>query len=352
MRIAVWHRNRLSREAVRRALTRSEFEIMWTLGESPAVEERLGHEPVELLLLETQLLQEHGDKLANLIKQTNVVLLHDSGAINLVYRALEQGALGNVPTPALNELGELQGADAFCERLIRLAKARRRPHAECLVAPRFFSTPLKAVPRTMPDGQNVASKPDLPLIAIGASTGGPHAIAQILSQLPSELAAAVLVVQHIEQDFTTGLVDWFSTRTKLKVEMARRGNSLQRGRVYVAAPGTHLVLQAHGVLTERSGQTSELHVPSVDALFQSLVHYPKPGTAVLLTGMGADGAHGLLALKKAGWHTIAQDQASSVVYGMPRAAVELGACDQVLALDQVASVLIRKLEREYLRGVV
>ena len=185
-----------------------------------------------------------------------------------------------------------------------------------------------------------------PVLAIGASTGGPKAVAQLLSELPRDLRAAVLVVQHLDQTFSRNLAEWLATQTSLSVALAQEGDRLKPGRVYVARGGDHLVLSPVHTLLYSHEPTGTPYRPSIDALFTSLAESRiRRGVAVLLTGMGSDGAKGLLRLKQAGWLTIAQDQGTSAVYGMPKAARDLGAADLVLPLPAIAAQAVRHLRQ-------
>jgi two-component system chemotaxis response regulator CheB len=178
------------------------------------------------------------------------------------------------------------------------------------------------------------------VVAIAASTGGPPALAEVLAGL-SGLRAPVLVVQHIHPDFVDGLVAWMARESGLPVRVAESGAILQRGTVYIAGAGRHLLIGADRqiVLAE---EPATLHRPSADELFRSIAEHIGPdGIGVVLTGMGDDGAKGLLALRRAGGTTIAQDEGSCAVYGMPRAAVRLGAVMEVAALDAVAKEIMR-----------
>lgn len=183
-----------------------------------------------------------------------------------------------------------------------------------------------------------------PVLAIGASTGGPKAVAELLAGLPSDLRAAILVVQHLDQTFSRNLAEWLATQTSLPVSLAQDGDRLKPGRVYVARGGDHLVLSPVHTLLYSREPSGTPYRPSIDTLFESLAESRIPrGVAVLLTGMGSDGAKGLLRLKEAGWLTIAQDQGTSAIYGMPKAARDLGAAQLVLPLSAIAAQAARHL---------
>jgi two-component system chemotaxis response regulator CheB len=191
-----------------------------------------------------------------------------------------------------------------------------------------------------------AARPDVDLpagrqgvVAIGASTGGPSALATVLPGLGG-LAAPVLIVQHLHPDFTSGLLDWMSRVSALPVETAQHDQILRPGRVYLAPGGTHLRLGT-GLRLKLHLAPATLHRPSVDQLFESVAQQGSAGIGVLLTGMGDDGAQGLLAIHDSGGQTLAQDEDSCAVFGMPRAAQRLGAVTTMLPLDQIASAVQR-----------
>lgn len=175
------------------------------------------------------------------------------------------------------------------------------------------------------------------LVLIGASTGGPQALAELFRRLPTPLAAPVLVVQHMAPGFVEGLVDWLRGETGADVVLARDGVVLGQ-RIFVAPDGVHLTIDADRIAL-RQGAGDAL-CPSVDALFESVpIQMAAETLAILLTGMGRDGARGLRRLRTAGAFTIAQDQATSAVWGMPRAAVELNAAAGILSLAAIGNTL-------------
>ncbi len=181
------------------------------------------------------------------------------------------------------------------------------------------------------------------VIAIGASTGGPGALVDVLRAIPVGWPVAVLIVLHIDELFSSAFADWLATQTGHSVVYARGGESLAsaRGRVLLAPPGRHLEARA-GTLRVSSGPERNYCRPSVDVLFESLAaDCPADVVGCLLTGMGKDGAQGLLALRRAGSQTIAQDEATSVIYGMPREAMLLGAAERVLPLAEIGAALTR-----------
>jgi two-component system response regulator WspF len=254
-----------------------------------------------------------------------------SGNFALVYKAMGYGGLDAVNTPTLGPGGKLEGGEAILARLAKVDQTRARstgPLPACV--PERGASPL-------PD----PTRP--PLVILGASTGGPEAVAQVLADLPASLPAAVVVIQHIAASFAPGLVGWLQGRSPLPVRLAVEGEAPAAGQVAVAGTDNHLVLRPTGRFAYTADPTDNPYRPSVDVFCAAAACWPGSGLAVLLTGMGSDGAHGLARLRRAGWTTIAQDQATSVVYGMPRAAVELGAASQVLSLPAIAPAIRRHL---------
>lgn len=179
------------------------------------------------------------------------------------------------------------------------------------------------------------------LVVIGASAGGPAALATVLRDLPAQFPAGIVIVQHVDVRFAAGLAQWLNDQCPLAVRLASEGDRIRPGDVLVAGTDDHLVFRS----AERLGYVREpadhAYRPSIDVFFRSAGRYwPGSLTGVLLTGMGADGAHGLKALRDKGHHTIAQDQASSAVYGMPKAAARLDAASEVLPLDRIGPRLL------------
>jgi two-component system response regulator WspF len=256
-----------------------------------------------------------------------VVTASVDGNFGKVYEALGAGGLDAVQTPTLGPGGTVQGGEAVLVRLAKLERALKGAGpARGLSLP---SSPTTAGGRP--------SEPSLPpFLALGASTGGPEAVAQVLSALAPAPPGPVVVVQHIASDFAAGFADWLRNRTGLSAHSVRDGAAPAAGLVYVAATDDHLVLRPDRHFAYTAEPRAYPYRPSVDVFFESLAAaWPRPGVAVLLTGMGSDGARGLGRLKDLGWHTIAQDQSTSVVYGMPRAAAERNAACQTLPLPQI-----------------
>ncbi len=258
-------------------------------------------------------------------------LVGRDGTLN--FRALQAGALDIVRKPSAEERSDAAAVRDLLRRVRVLAgvpvitRHQRRGARDDDTEP-----PPTWEPRPQRDDFKAE------LVCIGASTGGPPALGRLLARVPSGAHAPILVVQHMAPGFIQGMASWLTETTGLNVTLAKDGHCPERGCVYVAPDDAHLALSVSGALALRSRGPVGGHKPSVDALFHSVATSgAAPRTlAVLLTGMGSDGATGMLDLYRAGAWTIAQDEATCVVYGMPKAAAALGAAREVLPLETIA----------------
>jgi chemotaxis response regulator CheB len=183
-------------------------------------------------------------------------------------------------------------------------------------------------------------------VAIGASAGGPPALLTILGGLPKDFPAAVVIVQHVDEQFAAGMTQWLGQYSTLPVAVIEEGEHPKAGRVLIAGTGDHLTLKAANQLGYTPDPRHDVYRPSIDVFFQSVSQmWQGEAVGVLLTGMGNDGALGLKALRDRGYHTIAQDKASSAVYGMPKAAAALNAAAEILPMGEIAGRLIEVFAR-------
>ena len=251
-----------------------------------------------------------------------------------VFEAMAQGALDAVDTPSLG-VGNLQESAAHL--LAKIDTVRK-----LIGEKKTTSFAGKGGRHPSPRAR------EKQLVAIGASAGGPAALVKVLSALPEKFPAAIVVIQHVDEQFATGMAQWLSQSSTLPVRVAQEGDRLESGRVLLAGTSDHLVFKSPDRLGYMAEPKECIYRPSVDVFFES-VNLCWPGTVVgvLLTGMGRDGAFGLKALRTRGHHTIAQDQASSAVYGMPKAAAALGAAVDILPLEKIAAKLTSRLECEF-----
>jgi two-component system response regulator WspF len=247
-----------------------------------------------------------------------------------VYEALGAGGLDAVKTPTFGPCGVV-GAEPLLARLAKLGKSSE------------YRPPVSSPPSAA-SGLPRVQVPGRPLVAVGASTGGPDAVARVLAGVGLGFPAPIVVVQHIGADYTAGLAEWLARKTGVPVKVPKTGDSPVPGTVYVGGGDDHLVLDPNGRFRYTADPVAYPYRPSVDVFFESAAqHWPGGGVGVLLTGMGADGARGLGLLKARGWLTVGQDKESCVVYGMPKAAAESGAVGEVLPLDQIGPRVRRAL---------
>ena len=341
MRIALVNDVRMALEALRRIVqSLPDAQIAWTAEDGREALAKCQADTPDLILMDMIMPIMDGVEATRQIMQQCpcpivVVTATVEGNAARVYAALGHGALDAVNTPVLGLDGRVAGAEALI-RKIRAVWLLTRPSVSL---PSSGAAPL-APP--WPAGRAQIAD----LVAIGASTGGPQALATLLGALPRPPCAALVVIQHVDPAFAPGLAHWLAEETGHRVLIAAEGQAVERGAVLIAATADHLVLDPDGRLRYRREPAAQPYRPSVDVFFESLLRAPvHPSVALLLTGMGRDGAAGLLALRRAGWHTLAQDKASSVVWGMPGMAVQLGAAERVLPIAEIAPAIGKWLER-------
>lgn len=275
--------------------------------------------------------------------------------VDITFKMLGAGALDVVEKPKGNDpLALERRAHDLIRRVkllsrvkvVRHLRGRRRVDEHAIGQEVSFQSttkaagvgvvPVKAPTRTVP----AAIEPVYPVVIIGASTGGPRVVNQILSALPADLGAAVLVVQHIAEGFSGGMAEWLALNCRMPVVVAGERMELRAGTVYVAPDRCDLLLQPDARV-HLSRNSVLLQRPSVDVAMQAAAAvFGRRCIGVLLTGMGRDGAYGMLTIRRSGGYTIAQDEATSAIFGMPRAAIELGAAHEVLPGPQIAARVV------------
>jgi two-component system chemotaxis response regulator CheB len=251
----------------------------------------------------------------------------------LAYRALHCGALDVMEKPRLVEEPSREAYADFLDRVRLLAGVRVITHVRG--RRQVWSDAFPPMPEA----------PRAPaVVGIGASTGGPSVLARILADLDRELPAGLLVVQHLSEGFTQGLVQWLDECSRLKVKEAMNGDLIEPHVVYVAPSDHHAEVAPGGRILLSQKPLVNGHRPSADVLFSSMARAcPNRSMGVLLTGMGADGAAGLKELRDAGGRTIAQDEETSLIFGMPKVAIELGAAEHVVPAPAMAEMIRRLL---------
>ncbi|MDC7219013.1 MAG: chemotaxis-specific protein-glutamate methyltransferase CheB [Spirochaetales bacterium] len=263
-----------------------------------------------------------------------IVILTSEDISEVGYKALNNGALELIPKPSVDKMnapGFIENFKSVLENISKYGKFRiqkgRKPRGE--MAKSAETKPERIEKRTS----------TFSVLAIGASTGGPAAVRTLLSGLPGDFPLPIIISQHIEEGFDAGYASWLNSGTELTVRLAKETDTLQAGTALVAPATRHLLCQGARIYCDDSPRYNN-QKPSVDKMFTSVAKkYGKEGLAVLLTGMGQDGAEGCVEIVTAGGTTLVQDEESSLIYGMPKAAAERNGASRILPLDKMASTI-------------
>jgi two-component system chemotaxis response regulator CheB len=264
-------------------------------------------------------------------------------------KALELGAVEIITKPQMNTKQFIE------ESRIRICDAvRAAAHAKLkLKRRRFEAEPMYVAPKLSADAVLPPSTPNLSMIktteiviAVGASTGGTEALTSFLKAMPLD-TPGIVIVQHMPEKFTTSFANRLNEICQITVKEAENGDSVIRGRALIAPGNFHMLLKRSGAryyVEVKEGPLVNRHRPSVDVLFRSTARYAGANAiGVIMTGMGDDGARGLLEMKQSGAKTVAQDEKTCVVFGMPKEAIKMGAVDKILPLDSIAPYVIRPI---------
>jgi len=310
--------------------------------------ERLRTSAPDVITLDVEMPRMNGleflDKLMR-ARPTPVVMISSftERGSEITFRALELGAVEFVTKPKLSEQTPDDYGDMIAEKIraARHARLRQPRHANP------EETVLPMVPkRPVPRGVKTSDR----LIAVGASTGGTEAIREFLAGMPQD-CPGIVVVQHMPENFTRMFAERLDGLCQIAVKEAQHNDPILPGHAYIAPGGKHLwVKRDEGQLLCKlsSEEPMNLHRPSVDFLFLSAAKFVGPDAiGVIMTGMGRDGAQGLLGMKRAGAWTIAQDEATSVIFGMPREAIELGAVHEVAPLERLRERALARAARSH-----
>jgi two-component system, chemotaxis family, response regulator WspF len=348
MRIAIVNDSLMAVEALRRVIVQAiGLEVAWIAYNGTAALSQCAIDRPDLILMDLLMPDLDGvETTRRIMSQSPCAILIVTASVGRysaqVFAAMGYGALDAINTPALDSnstklhgsghgIAKPPGEAGLLSKIAMIAKligkAPRRSQSNPMIC--ALQNPISQLAT-------------LPLLTvIGASTGGPSVLANILSQLSADLATAIVIVQHVDAEFAAGLAEWLAQQSRLPVRLAQAGERPAVGQVLLAGTNQHLILRPSLTLDYAPEPRDISYHPSVDVFFESVAnHWQSQGVAALLTGMGRDGAKGLLKLRQTGWQTIAQNAASCIVYGMPKAAVDLNAATQVLSPDQIAAELI------------
>ncbi|MGE0432223.1 MAG: chemotaxis-specific protein-glutamate methyltransferase CheB [Planctomycetota bacterium] len=345
MRIAIVNDMPTAVEVLRRALALApQHSIAWTASNGDEALQHAINDRPDLILMDMVMPGMNGAHATRLIMQevpVAILIVTASIRVNssLVFEAIGAGALDVVRTPTLTGAHQAETNQTLLDKIGRVQR----------LLDGLDQDRVAQVPAALPPAPPSPIHTPAPLIGVGASAGGPAALAELFSALPGDFGAGFVVVQHLDIQFVPGLVEWLGEQTAMTVRAIEPGDRAERGTVLVAADPEHLVMARDGSFRFTAEPRRHVYRPSIDVFFSSCArHLPPNSTFMLLTGMRRDGAQGLLELRNAGAHTIAQDKQSCAVFGMPKAAIELGAARQVLSIHDMP----RELSRRYGRSLV
>lgn len=342
MRIGIVNDMVMARETLRRVvLSLPEHSVAWMAEDGAEAIQLACKDPPGLILMDLLMPGLDGVEATRRIMHESpcailVVTSTISGHLSKVYQAMGYGALDAIETPTIGTGGEIRNAALLLHKIELIGRLVDKGRGEPQAA--------HAIPAILPHAKlaNRAALTLDPLVVLGASTGGPQALAEIISRLPAKFGAAVVIAQHVDAAFARGLGQWMSEQADRQVTIIAEGHRPARNEILLAGTDDHLILGDDCCLHYTVKPRDLCYRPSIDVFFASVArNWTRPGVAALLTGMLHDGAEGLLELRKLGWKTIAQDEASSVVWGMPKAAVDLGAAEEILPVSQIADAIVR-----------
>lgn len=260
-----------------------------------------------------------------------------------VFQLLDAGAVDIFPKPRAGLVANDESVkQALIDKIqilsgVRVLTKRRKPSFQ---AKRLETENLSAL--------SFNSLPKPKIVVVGASTGGPQALQELFSQLPSDFPVPVICVQHICLGFLQGLIDWLASSCRLPIQIARSGDMPKPGTIYFPPEQRHLKLDDRGRFICSDAPPLEGHRPAATVTFESVAKfYGRATVGILLSGMGRDGAKGMQEIERSGGFTIAQDEATSVIFGMPKEAIDLGAVKRVLPIQAIAPMLMELLQKQF-----
>jgi two-component system chemotaxis response regulator CheB len=325
------------------------IEVMATASDPFVAAERMRHELPDVITLDVEMPRMDGLTFLRKIMSQHplpVVMcstLTEQGS-ETALKALEYGAVDIVTKPRLGtkqffEESKVRICDAV--KAAAQARLRRLTTPSLTVAPKLTADAVlvRAEPKTLAMIQTTEK-----IVVVGASTGGTEALRIFLEALPAD-SPGIVIVQHMPEHFTASFADRLNTLCRITVKEAQNNDTVVRGRALIAPGNRHTLLKRSGAryyVEVKDGPLVSRHRPSVDVLFRSAARYAgKNCVGVIMTGMGSDGAQGMMEMKEAGAVNIAQNEATSVVYGMPKEAIKAGGVDHTLPLGEIAREVIR-----------
>ncbi|MEB0039570.1 MULTISPECIES: chemotaxis response regulator protein-glutamate methylesterase [unclassified Pseudomonas] len=331
MKIAIVNDMPMAVEALRRAIAlEPQHQLVWIATNGAEAVERCAQLTPDLILMDLIMPVMDGVEATRQIMAATpcaivIVTVDREQNVHRVFEAMGYGALDVVDTPALGAGDPKDAAAPLLRKILNIGWLIGQRDSRV----RTVLTPLR---------QSVQRRG---LVAIGSSAGGPAALETLLKGLPKKFPAAIVLVQHVDQVFAAGMAEWLSSASGLTVRLACNGEPPQSGTVLLAGTNHHIRLLKNGNLAYTAEPVNEIYRPSIDVFFDSVARFwSGDAVGVLLTGMGRDGAEGLKSMRQQGFLTIAQDQQSSAVYGMPKAAAAIDAAVEIRPLEKIASRLV------------
>jgi len=337
------------RQVVKDILERdSEIEVVGVASDPHFAERKIQKLKPDVITLDVEMPGMDGITFLDKLMHSNpipVVMLssHTDRNTTETLRALELGAVDFITKPKTNIA---EGVEALEEEIITKVKAAARANIrkKSMSPAKLVSQPRYSVDEVIKKRNVLGTKTTDTVIVLGASTGGTVAISDLLSLLPKD-SPGMVIVQHMPENFTKAYADRINNLVDLEVKEAGNGDRVRRGSVLIAPGGKHMLLQrdADGFYVQiKDGPPVNRHKPSVDVLFRSAAHSAgKNAIGIILTGMGNDGAQGMLELRETGAFNIAQNKESCVVFGMPKVAIEMGAVNKISSIEQMPLIILQ-----------
>ncbi|SMH28955.1 protein-glutamate methylesterase/protein-glutamine glutaminase [Azospirillum agricola] len=346
---------------VRRTLTDilssdPEIEVMGTAADPYAAVRRIGEEAPDVITLDVEMPRMDGITfLRKLMSQHPIPVVMCSSLVEdgseTLMQALEAGAADVILKPRIDTRQSLLDAQVrICDTVKAAARARVRPRARVAVAAQATASPRIPEPKLSADvmmpapGKGAMARTTERIVCIGASTGGTEALREVLEALPAD-SPGIVIVQHMPESFTAAFARRLDSLCEVTVREARDGDTVLRGQVLIAPGNRHMLLQRSGaryLVAVKDGPLVSRHRPSVDVLFRSTAHCAGANAVgVIMTGMGDDGATGMREMREAGAFTLAQDEESCVVFGMPKEAIARGGVGKVVGLSSITREILR-----------
>jgi len=324
-------------EGLSRAVESSgENQVVWTAANGIEAVKRCAMEVPDLILMDLIMPEMNGvDATEKIMQSTPCPILIVTASVTqnsgMVFEAMGKGAIDAISTPIFSDNDQGNINETILRKLSMI---------------NILKQPSIDLGKVVEGLQFQSNDVNNQLVVIGSSSGGPMALSKILRQLPADFPVGIVIVQHVDEQFSHGLADWLDRQSTLPVRIARKGDRPERGVVLLAGTNDHLVINNEGMLSYQEEPLKMPYRPSIDVFWHSIcTHWKGDITAILLTGMGKDGALGMMELQKRGAYTIAQDEASCSVFGMPKAAIELNVADDIVNLDDIAEKLCDRYKR-------